>query len=154
MPLGTFVSPNAILPALKVANKKQALLAISERAAFVSGLDAKQVFDALWEREALGSTGVGNGVAIPHCQLAPVGRMFGVFARLDRAIDYDATDGSPVDLMFVLIGPEGSGADHLKALSKIARSFRDTAMLATLRATRDAAGIFTILSSEPESNAA
>ena len=128
MALTDLLSPDAIFAALRVNGKKQALQELSERAALVSGLRAREIFDALLQRERLGSTGVGDGVAIPHGKLAKCNHIFGVFARLDRAIDFEALDGLPVDRFFLLIAPESAGADHLKALARIARVLRDRAV--------------------------
>src|ERR1700684_3029603 len=124
MPLSEILTPEAVIGALRVNNKKQALQELSERAAKVSGLPAREIFDSLLQRERLGSTGVGDGIAIPHGKLAKCGRIFGVVGRLERPIDFDALDGMPVDLIFLLIAPENAGADHLKALAMIARVFR------------------------------
>jgi nitrogen PTS system EIIA component len=145
MSLKDLLNADAVLPSLKVNSKKQALQELSEKAGLVSGISAREIFDALLQRERLGSTGVGNGVAIPHGKLAKAGRIFGVFARLERPIDYEALDGAPVDLMFLLIAPETAGADHLKALARTARLFRDPVTTAKIRATRDAAAIYTML---------
>ena len=98
---------------------------MSERAALVSGLPARQIFDLISQRERLGSTGVGDGIAIPHGKLARCGRIFGIFARLERPIDFEAPDGLPVDLVLILVAPESAGVDHLKALAMIARVLRD-----------------------------
>ena len=121
MSLTDLLSPDAIFSALRVNGKKQALQEMSERAAQLSGLPAREIFDALLQRERLGSTGVGDGIAIPHGKLAKCHRIFGIFARLERAIDFEALDGVPVDLIFLLLAPEAAGADHLKALATIAR---------------------------------
>jgi PTS system nitrogen regulatory IIA component len=145
MSLKDFLNADAILPSLKVNSKKQALQELSEKAASVSGIPAREIFDALLQRERLGSTGVGNGIAIPHGKLAKAGRIFGVFARLERPIDYEALDGAPVDLIFLLIAPETAGADHLKALARTARILRDPVVTAKLRATRDSAALYTML---------
>lgn len=154
MQLKDFLASNAILPSVKVANKKQLFQEISAKAALISGLAEREIFDALWHREKLGSTGMGNGVAIPHGKLAKAGRMFGLFARLDHAVDFDANDGVPVDLVCVLIAPETAGADHLKALAQVARTLRDSSFTALLRATRDDVGIYALLTGNPASNAA
>jgi PTS system nitrogen regulatory IIA component len=145
MSLKDLLNADAILPSLKVNSKKQALQELSEKAGLVSGIASREIFDALLQRERLGSTGVGNGIAIPHGKLTKAGRIFGVFARLERPIDYEALDGAPVDLMFLLIAPETAGADHLKALARTARLFRDPVVAAKIRATRDAAAIYTML---------
>lgn len=111
-------------------------------------------FNSLLQRERLGSTGVGDGIAIPHGKLAKCGRIFGIFGRLERPIDFDALDGMPVDLIFLLIAPENAGADHLKALAMIARVLRSPGLAAKLRATRDASALFSLLTLTPTSNAA
>jgi len=154
MALTDLLSPDAILATLRVNGKKQALQEMSERAAQVSGLAAREIFDALLQRERLGSTGVGDGIAIPHGKLAKCDRIFGIFARLERAIDFEALDGLPVDLIFLLIAPESAGADHLKALAGIARVLRDSAIAAQLRATRDASALYSLLTLTPASHAA
>jgi len=137
MSLSQLIKPDAVLAALRVNGKKQALQEMSERAALVSGLPVREIFDVLLQRERLGSTGVGDGVAIPHGKLAKCEQIFGVFGRLERAIDFDAPDGLPVDLIFMLIAPESAGADHLKALAMSARLLRNASIAAQLRATRD-----------------
>ena len=154
MSLSQLIKPDAVLAALRVNGKKQALQEMSEREAFVSGLPAREIFDSLLQRERLGSTGVGDGVAIPHGKLAKCEQIFGVFARLERPIDFDAPDGLPVDLIFMLIAPESAGADHLKALAMGARLLRNPAIAAQLRATRDPAEIYALLTMAPTSHAA
>jgi len=154
MSLSQLIKPDAVIAALRVNGKKQALQEMSERAATVSGLTAREIFDALLQRERLGSTGVGDGVAIPHGKLAKCDQIFGVFARLERAIDFEAPDGLPVDLIFMLIAPETAGADHLKALAAIARLLRNAASAAQLRATRDPAALYALLAMAPTVNAA
>jgi PTS system nitrogen regulatory IIA component len=113
MPTTDLVSPNAIIPAMKVNGKKQALQEIAAKAAELTGQNEKAILEILLQREKLGSTGVGNGVAIPHGKLSKLGNVFGLFARLERPIDFEALDGQPVDLIFLLLAPEGAGADHL-----------------------------------------
>jgi len=154
MPLNDLVKPEAVIPSLRGANKKQVLQELSEKAAAISGLDAREILDALIQRERLGSTGVGGGVAIPHGKLAKCGRIFGLFARLDRPVDFEALDDAPVDLVFLLIAPESAGADHLNALSRVARALRDQALVATLRATRDASALYSVLVRASTPNAA
>jgi nitrogen PTS system EIIA component len=154
MSLSRLLNPDAVLSALRVNGKKQALQEMSERAAEVSGLPSREIFDAVLQRERLGSTGVGDGVSIPHGKLAKCDQIFGVFARLERPIDYEAPDGLPVDLMFMLIAPESAGADHLKALALSARLLRNSAIAAQLRSTRDASALYALLTMAPTSNAA
>src|SRR5947208_16788036 len=124
MPLADLVAPSAILPALKVNGKKQALQELAAKAAELSGLNERAILEILLQREKLGSTGVGGGIAIPHGKLPKLTRLFGLFARLERPIDFEALDGQPVDLIFLLLAPEGAGADHLKALARVARLLR------------------------------
>jgi PTS system nitrogen regulatory IIA component len=125
MPLTDLVAPRAIIPALKVNNKKQALQEFAARAAEISGQNERDIFEVLQQREKLGSTAVGNGVAIPHGKLPKLKQLFGLFARFERPVDFEALDSQPVDLAFVLLAPEGAGADHLKALARVARVLRD-----------------------------
>ena len=124
MPITDLVAPEAILPALKVISKKQALQELAARAAALTGQNERAVFEVLLQREKLGTTAVGYGVAIPHGKLPKLDKLFGLFARLERPIDFEAMDGQPVDLVFLLLAPEGAGADHLKALARIARLLR------------------------------
>jgi PTS system nitrogen regulatory IIA component len=154
MPLSDILAPDAVMASLRVNSKKQVLQELSERAAVVSGLPAREIFDSLLQRERLGSTGVGDGIAIPHGKLAKCGRIFGIFGRLERPIDFEALDGMPVDLIFLLVAPENAGADHLKALAMIARVLRSPGLAAKLRATRDPSALFSLLTLTPTSNAA
>ena len=154
MDLSDLIEVPSIMPALKANSKKQLLQLLSERASTITGIPEREVFDTILQRERLGSTGVGNGIAIPHGKLAGVKRITGVFARLDLPVDFEALDDQPVDLVFLLLAPEGAGADHLKALSRIARVLRDTDTVAKIRGTKDAAAIHAFLSSTPASHAA
>jgi PTS system nitrogen regulatory IIA component len=149
MQLTKLITPEAIFPSLKVNTKKQALSELSERAAPLCGIDAREIFDCLLQRERLGSTGIGNGIAIPHGKIGKSGSIFGLFARLVRPIEFDSLDGSPVDLIFLLIAPPSAGADHLKALARIARLLRDPIVTGKLRAARDVSAIYSILMEEP-----
>jgi len=139
------VAPNAIIPALKVNGKKQALQEIASKAAELTGQSERAIFETLLQREKLGSTGIGNGIAIPHGKLSKLGKVFGLFARLDRAVDFEALDGQPVDLIFLLLAPESAGADHLKALARVARLLRDPEMARRLRDSRDADALYAVL---------
>ena len=145
MPLTDLVAPNAVIPALKVNGKKQALQEVAAKAAALTGQGDKAILEILLQREKLGSTGVGNGVAIPHGKLGKLGKVFGLFARLDRPIDFEALDGQPVDLIFLLLAPEGAGADHLKALARVARLLRDQEVARKLRASNGAEAIYAVL---------
>jgi PTS system nitrogen regulatory IIA component len=145
MPLSDLVAPNAVWPQLRVNSKKQALQELAERAAQLTGRPEREIFETLLQRERLGSTGVGNGIAIPHGKMAKMERLFGLFARLDKPIDFEALDGEPVDLIFLLLAPETAGADHLKALARVARLLRDPDLAQRLRASRDAEALYVVL---------
>lgn len=149
MTITDLVAPEAIVPALKVTSKKQALQDLAGRAAVLTGQNERTIFEVLLQREKLGTTAVGYGVAIPHGKLAKLPKMFGLFARLDRPIDFEALDGQPVDLIFLLLAPEGSGADHLKALARVARLLRDQDTANKLRAARDAEALYAVLAMPP-----
>jgi PTS system nitrogen regulatory IIA component len=154
MTLTELVAPAAIIPALKVNNKKQAIQELAARAAALTGQSERAILEILLQREKLGSTAVGNGVAIPHGKLPTIGRLFGLFARLERAIDFEALDGQPVDLVFLLLAPEAAGADHLKALARVARLLRDPETARKLRNSRDADALFAVLAMPVASSAA
>jgi PTS system nitrogen regulatory IIA component len=145
MPLNDLVAPDAVLPALKVNSKKQALQELAAKAAELTGQSERGIFEILLQREKLGSTGVGNGIAIPHGKLPKLSKLFGLFARLDRPIDFEALDGQPVDLVFLLLAPEGAGADHLKALARVARLLREPDVVQKLRQSRDADALYAVL---------
>jgi PTS system nitrogen regulatory IIA component len=145
MPLSDLVAPNAIIPALRVNGKKQALQEVAAKAAELSGQNERTIFEILMQREKLGSTGVGNGIAIPHGKLPKLDKLFGLFARLERPIDFEALDGQPIDLVFLLLAPEGAGADHLRALARVARLLRDPDVARKLRDSRDAEALYAVL---------
>jgi PTS system nitrogen regulatory IIA component len=149
MLLSDLLAPQAVVPALKVNSKKQALQELAGRAAATCGRSEREVFDVLMQRERLGSTGIGSGIAIPHGKLPKLERLFGVFARLERPIDFEALDGQPIDLMFLLLAPEAAGADHLKALARVARLLRDPEIARKLRESRDAEALYAVLTSSP-----
>jgi PTS system nitrogen regulatory IIA component len=151
MPLTDLVAPNAVIPALKVNSKKQAIQELAAKAAKLTGQNERAIFETLLQREKLGSTGIGDGIAIPHGKLPKLEKLFGMFARLDRPVDFDALDGQPVDLIFLLLAPEAAGADHLKALARVARLLRDGETVRKLRDSRDAEALYAVLAlSTPE----
>jgi PTS system nitrogen regulatory IIA component len=154
MDLSDLIEVSAIMPALKANSKKQVLQLLAEKAARITGLPEREIFDTVLRREKLGSTGVGNSIAIPHGKIPGIRRIAGVFARLEQPVDFDSLDDQPVDLVFLLLAPEGAGADHLKALSRIARVLRDADTVAKIRGTSDAAAIHAFLSQTPASHAA
>jgi PTS system nitrogen regulatory IIA component len=148
------VAPNAIVPALKVNNKKQVIQELAARAAELTGESERAILEVLQQRERLGSTAVGNGIAIPHGKLSKLGRLFGLFARLERGVDFEAMDSEKVDLVFLLLAPESAGADHLKALARVARLLRDPEVARKLRESRDADSIYAVLTLPQASSAA
>jgi PTS system nitrogen regulatory IIA component len=154
MTLTDLIAPAAIIPALKVNGKKQAIQELAARAAELTGQSERAILEVLLQREKLGSTGVGNGIAIPHGKLSKLGRLFGLFARLERPIDFEALDSQPVDLVFLLLAPEAAGADHLKALARVARLLRDPEITRKLRESGDADAIYAVLAMPPASSAA
>ncbi|WP_375458062.1 PTS IIA-like nitrogen regulatory protein PtsN [uncultured Enterovirga sp.] len=154
MPQLDFLSPDAIAPALRASSKKQALHDIAAQASRLVGRDEREIFDTLLQRERLGSTGIGEGIAIPHGKLPKLDRLFGLFARLERPIDFEAIDGEPVDMLFLLLAPEGAGADHLKALARIARMLREPGIHGRIRAARDAGALYAVLTQEHTPRAA
>jgi PTS system nitrogen regulatory IIA component len=145
MDLGNLITRDGVIPLLKARSKKQVLQELANEAAHQTGLDQRDVFDTLLQRERLGSTGVGHGIAIPHGKIAGLKQIFGLFAKLDTPIDFDAIDDLPVDLVFVLLAPESAGADHLKALARVSRLLREPDAVEKLRATKDKPGIYSIL---------
>ena len=152
--LSDLIDRDTILGSLKANSKKKVLQDIAAPAARRTGLAERQIFETVLQRERLGSTGVGNGIAIPHGKLAGVERLMGVFARLENPVDFDAIDGEPVDLVFLLLAPENAGADHLKALSRIARTLRDPVRVERLRATSDEDALLAVLADPGRNKAA
>ncbi|GGE44594.1 PTS IIA-like nitrogen-regulatory protein PtsN [Marinicauda pacifica] len=145
MTLSDLIPSGGVAVDLAATSRKQALHALSELAHRRLDIPARPLLEAVMEREKLGSTGVGDGVAIPHARLPGVERTCGLFARLKQSVDFDAVDGHPVDLVFMLIAPEDSGAEHLKALARVARMFRREEIRRALRAAPDADAAYAIL---------
>lgn len=154
MELTDLLSQRGIIPVLKAKTKKQALLDLAEVAANVTGLPARDVVEGLMQRERLGSTGLGGGIAIPHAKFKDLERIHCVFARLEQPIEFEALDNEPVDLIFVLLAPEHASGDHLKALARISRFLREPKAVDRLRGTRDAKGLHAILTQPATSHAA
>lgn len=143
--LSDLVTQTGVVASLKAQSKKQLLQELSQRAAQITGLAERTIFETLLERERLGTTGVGHGIAIPHGKMAGLAKIVGLFARLDGKIDFDAIDDQPVDLVFLLLAPEGAGADHLKALARVSRLLRNTQVCEKLRGAEDRAALYAIL---------
>ncbi len=145
MKISDILSPQAVLYGLTGETKKKLIGDLAVHAAGLSGIESGVLFETLWEREKLGSTGVGHGIAIPHGRIPKLERIVGVFAHLTEAIDFEAIDSAPVDLVFLLLTPAEAGADHLKALARVSRLLRNTTMCEKLRAAGDSAAIYALL---------
>jgi nitrogen PTS system EIIA component len=148
MNISDLLAPEAVVASLKAQSKKLLLQELAARAHAQTRLPEKQIFETLIEREKLGTTGVGAGIAIPHGRIAGAKNITGIFARLDNAIDYEAVDGQPVDLVFMLLAPENAGADHLKALARVSRLLRNQQTCEKLRAAQSAEALYAILTDQ------
>jgi PTS system nitrogen regulatory IIA component len=154
MNIGDLLEPRAIAPRAGGGSKRQVLSVIADIAARNFGLDPAEVLDALLEREAAGSTGVGQGVAVPHARLPGLDRMRGVFLRLEQPTAFEAVDDQPVDLLFALFAPAGADTEHLRALARVSRLLRQGELRQQLRQARTAEAILALLAREPRSSAA
>ena len=154
MEIADLLSPDAVVSHLKAASKKQVLQEMANKAASLTGLSGRRIYETLTEREKLGSTGMGQGIAIPHGRVAGVEKMTGLFAQLDHPVDFDSMDDQPVDLVFLLLAPEGAGADHLKALARVSRLLRNQAVCEKLRAAPHAATLYALLTEPSAAQAA
>jgi PTS system nitrogen regulatory IIA component len=154
MNLAEIISPRGVLANLRASSKKQALQELAKRAAEITGESERAIFEVLLERERLGTTGVGNGIAIPHGKLASLPRLYALFAKLEQPIDFDAIDEQPVDLICLLLAPQTAGADHLKALAQVSRLLRDRQVCEKLRGANSAEAIYALLTEAPASHAA
>ena len=154
MEIADLLAPDGVLPKLRVTGKRQALQEVARRAAALLDLDEHIILEALWEREQLGSTGIGGGTAVPHGRIPGLKRSAAFFARLEKPIEFDAIDREPVDLIFVLLTPPEAGADHLKALARISRLVRKRAICSKLRGTESADAIYALLTDRAATHAA
>ena len=154
MEITDLITPESVVPNLKVTSKKHALQEISKRMAESYDLTEREIVEILLEREKLGSTGVGNGIAIPHGKLKNLDCLCGYFARLERPVEFDAVDERPVDLIFLLLAPEEAGADHLKALARVSRLMRDKAVCKKLRGSNTSEALYALLTDQTSSQAA
>lgn len=145
MELKEILDAKAVRYTSSVSSKKRLLQDIAEQANAVYGLNAIEVFSALQEREALGSTGVGRGIAIPHARFESMTKVVGMFTRLEKPVDFDSVDHQPVDLVFTLLAPAAEGAEHLKALALVSRTLRDKDVCAKLRANDNEQTLYTVL---------
>lgn len=154
MEISDFLAPEAVISCAKVSSKRQLLQLLSEKAAQLCDANEQEIFDVLLAREQLGSTGLGNGIAIPHGKIKGLDGVKAVFAKLTSPIGFDAVDDAPVDLVFMLLAPEGNGADHLKALSRVSRLLRSDNSVEQLRAASEAKAIYEILDRDLEASEA
>jgi PTS IIA-like nitrogen-regulatory protein PtsN len=154
MELADLLVPGAVFAGVKATSKKQLLSHLAAQASKLTGLDERRVLEAILERERLGSTGLGSGIAIPHAKLPSVQSVMGVFMQLESPIDFDSLDGKPVDLVFLLLAPEDAGAEHLKALARVSRLFRDQAAVAKLRGSSSSDALYALLTAHGQQKAA
>jgi nitrogen PTS system EIIA component len=154
MDIVDLITPRNVIAQLRATSKRQALLELAKRAAALTGIHDRTIFDVLTERERLGSTGIGMGIGIPHGKLPGLDRLCGIFARLERPIPFEAIDDQPVDLIFLLLAPENNGADHLKALARVSRLLRDRAVCEKLRGSDNPDALYALLTDMTASDAA
>ena len=154
MQLAQILDVGAVKTITSCTSKKRLFHDLGELSEVCYGLDSSQVIDALQDRENLGPTGVGQGIALPHARLNNVSEVKGIFLRLERPLDFDAIERQPVDLVFALLAPQNAGVDHLKALALVSRTLRDASICAKLRANGDQATLHTILTEVHSSQAA
>jgi PTS system nitrogen regulatory IIA component len=145
MELSKLLIPGAVRVVGQLTSKKRLFQELGELAASAYGLTAATAIDGLQERESLGPTGVGHGIALPHARLEDIDHIIGVFIRVEKPLDYDSVDRQPVDLIFGLFAPKDSGVDHLKALALVSRTMRDQSVVSKLRANSDPAKLHAIL---------
>ena len=154
MELARILKPEAVKAVGAMSSKKRLFQDLGEVAATVYGINASDAVDALQERESLGPTGVGQGVALPHARLSGLDRVVGTFLRLETPLEFEAVDRQPVDLIFALFAPQDSGVDHLKALALVSRTMRDSTVCAKLRANTDPATLHAVLTEVQATQAA
>jgi PTS system nitrogen regulatory IIA component len=154
MEICNLLSTESIVSIVRASSKKQALQELAAHASKISGQNDRAIFDILLERERLGTTGIGRGIAIPHGKLPELNRLYGVFAKFEQPIDFDSVDDQAVDMVFLLLAPENAGADHLKALARISRMFRDPDICKKLRAAKDDNALCKLLLHETKVKAA
>lgn len=154
MEISDLLAPQAVFASVKAQSKKQLLHDLAVRAAQITGIPDRRIAEILTERERLGSTGMGQGIAVPHGRVPGLAKIVGLFARLETPLKYDAVDDKPVDLVFLLLAPEGAGADHLKALARVSRLLRNQATCDKLRATTNSAALYALLTEKTNGHGA
>jgi nitrogen PTS system EIIA component len=154
MDIDELITPDSVIANLRASSKKQALQDLAQRASEITAQHERAIFDVLLERERLGTTGVGNGIAIPHGKLPDLEQLHGLFARLERPVEFDSIDEQPVDLIFLLLAPESAGADHLKALAQVSRLLRDKSTCEKLRGTDSREALYALLTDSAANRAA
>ena len=154
MQISDILSPAAVRTMSQITSKKRLFQEIAEQARSIYGVDAAQTLDALQERETLGPTGVGHGVALPHARLHGLDRVVGLFLRLEKPLDFDAVDRQPVDLIFALFAPPNASSEHLRALARVSRMLRQGDLREHLRQARTPDAIHALLVQERPSAAA
>lgn len=154
MDIADLLAPRGVLAQLRVSNKKAVFQEIARRAASLTGVAERRIYDVLSERERADSTGIGQGVAVPHGKMPELSRLYGLFARLDRPVAWGAVDDQPVDLVFALLAPGAASAEHLRALARVSRLLRDQAVCQKLRGTDNADALFALLTDHTETHAA
>lgn len=145
MNIADIISKEAVLDNVQATTKRELVQVLSNKIANLAGVDERVVFDAVWERENLGSTGYGDGVAFPHARIEGLKKVTAMFVRLDEPVDFDSLDGKPVDLVFLLISPENSGADHLTALATLSRVLKTEGSCERLRKARSIEDLYAVL---------
>jgi PTS system nitrogen regulatory IIA component len=150
----SLIATDCVVANLRATNKRQVLRELARKAASLTGHTEEAIFEVLSERERLGTTGIGHGIAIPHGKLPGLDRVYGVFARLERPVDFDAIDDQPVDLIFLLLAPANCGAEHLKALAKVSRMLRDRGLCEKVRGSTTCDAIYALMSTSRDRDAA
>lgn len=148
MEIADLLSTGRVVDRLTASSKKQVLQELAQRAAAATGLHERAIFEVLLERERLGSTAVGKGTAIPHGKMGGLKQIYGLFARLEQPVDFEAIDDQPVDLVFLLLAPEAAGADHLKALARVSRLLRSATRCDKIRRAADAKALHALLTAD------
>lgn len=145
MKISDIMTEKSVVMGIKANSKRQLLQELAQKASEITGINDRTIFDTILERENLGSTGFGSGTALPHGRIADIDKVYGIVTKLNTPVDFESIDGKPVDLVFMLISPEGSGADHLTALAQVSRILKDEATCSKLRAASRTDEIFSLL---------